>query len=383
MKKKQSKKVRVDFRKNRGNSARRNDLTRETAREDSFVEDLPQSERVDHRGALSRRRTIVVHHEGDELVRTVDESRCLRGRILSAIGSTQCTVAAESGEIYQCTVRRVVRTMSRDERNAVVCGDKVLFEPAAVSGGPATGSGLTGVIERVEPRNGVLSRHHQNREHVIVANITQTVIVGSADQPGFKPALIDRFLVSAGRGGIQPIICINKMDLVDAIHLQPIIGVYARAGYRVIPASAVTGQGIEELRQCLNDQQTVFAGQSGVGKSSLLNAIQPGLGLRTGEVSSVTQKGRHTTRYALLKPIDTGGWIVDTPGIRQLSLWDVLPWEVEQYFVEFRPFVPDCRFPNCLHLYEEGCRVKQAVHDQLISATRYEGYLRMVADDES
>jgi ribosome biogenesis GTPase len=152
-------------------------------------------------------------------------------------------------------------------------------------------------------------------------------------------------------------------------------------GYRVIATSTRTGIGVERLRQQLGSHETVFTGQSGVGKSSLLNAVQPGLALRTGEVSQVTQKGRHTTRSAELLKLDSGGWVVDTPGIRQLELWDVSPGEVEGYFIEFRPFVPLCRFPNCLHLEEAGCAVRQAVQDDLISRTRYQSYVRIIMGD--
>jgi ribosome biogenesis GTPase len=197
-----------------------------------------------------------------------------------------------------------------------------------------------------------------------------------------KPALIDRFLVSAAKGNVNAIIIINKCDLINLADLQPVIGLYSRLGYTVIPTSTRTGLGISKLRSMLIDEQTVFSGQSGVGKSSLLNTIEPGLGIRTGEVSQVTQKGRHTTRYAMLIKTASGGWVVDTPGIRQLELWDVHPAEVEGFFREFRPFVPMCRYPDCLHVVEEGCAVREAVRKDLISLLRYESYLRLVVGDD-
>ena len=169
------------------------------------------------------------------------------------------------------------------------------------------------------------------------------------------------------------------MDLAD---LQPMIGQYARLGYTVVPASVQTGLGIAWLRRLLKHEQTVFTGQSGVGKSSLLNAIQPGLAIKTGDVSRVTQKGRHTTRFAQLRELTFGGWVVDTPGIRQLELWDVHPAEMEGFFVEFRPFVPQCKFPDCLHMVEDGCAVREAVQKDLISQIRYESYLRLVIGDD-
>jgi ribosome biogenesis GTPase len=161
------------------------------------------------------------------------------------------------------------------------------------------------------------------------------------------------------------------------------MGLYARLGYPVIATSGFTGRGIEALRRLLHRKQSVFAGQSGVGKSSLLNALQPGLNLKTAEVSDWTRKGKHTTRRAILHDLNFGGWVVDTPGIRQFALWDVIPEEVEGYYIEFRPFVAYCKFPDCTHDHEDGCGVKQAVHKGLIFASRYESYLRILQDDFS
>ena len=150
----------------------------------------------------------------------------------------------------------------------------------------------------------------------------------------------------------------------------------------MVLTSAQTGAGIPRLRQLLSDRETVFAGQSGVGKSSLLNIIQPGLKLATGEISRATGKGRHVTRRTELIELNTGGYVVDTPGIRQLALWDVIPEEVEGFFVEFRPFVALCRFPNCSHTHEEGCAVKRAAESELIHESRYASYLRIYAGED-
>lgn len=379
MAKKQPNKLRVAFRKNRANIARQNDITRAVHSESHGVDGLDRSQRVSGRGNLTRRRTIRgARLEGDQIVLDVDEAKCRRGRVLAAIGATQCTVQEdpdqpEAGRRYECTVRGVVRTVARDARNAVVTGDRVLFLPTEEG---------QGVIERVEPRQGVLARGHQYKQHILVANITQSAIIVSAIDPPLKPALIDRFLVSAAKGRVEPMIVLNKVDLVDLADLQPIIGLYARLGYRVVPTSICTGQGVAELRRRLKGQQTVFTGQSGVGKSSLLNTLQPGLHLRTADVSRATQKGRHTTRYAALLELESGGWVVDTPGIRQLELWDVQAFEVEGYFVEFLPFIPQCKFPDCLHLHENGCAVRHAVQEELISRIRYESYLRMIVGED-
>ena len=217
------------------------------------------------------------------------------------------------------------------------------------------------MIERVEPRHGLLTRASREREHVQVANVDQVVFVVSLVEPDLKPHLIDRYLASAEQGGIRPILCLNKADLVDPVDYQPLVGLYSQLGVETFLTSAATGAGIDRLRQRLRDRETVFSGQSGVGKSSLLNAIQPELGLRVREVSDVNQKGRHTTTTAELIRLDFGGWVVDTPGVRQFGLWDVIPEEVEGFFAEFRPFVALCGFPDCTHTHEDRCAVKRAV----------------------
>jgi ribosome biogenesis GTPase len=373
---KRNKKIRVAFSKNRQKRARPEDLTRAALRDLEAVEDLSANERVSGKGDLTRRRTIIAAAPGGAAPlpqREVDESACLRGRILYAVGGNQCRVRAEDRREFECVVRRVVRTLARETRNAVVAGDEVLFLPT----GPASG-----VIERVEPRRGVLSRGSDRREHVIAANVDQALIVVSAADPPLKPGVVDRFLVSAERGGVGAIVCINKIDLFDQVALQPIAGIYAQLGYDVLLASARTGAGIARLRALLRDRLTVVAGQSGVGKSSLLNAVQPGLGRPVGEVSGESRKGRHTTRVAELLTLSVGGWIIDTPGVRQMELWDVIPAEVEGYFREFRPFVAACRFPDCTHVHEAGCAVHGAVEEGCIARRRYESYLRIVNGDD-
>lgn len=374
MSSKNPRKLRIDLRKNRAPAARRNDLTRDLEH-DGKVDDLANQERIVGKRGLSRRRTIVGEvDDAGNLLRDVDLAACREGRVIRAVGATQCQVIDPATRTtYECTVRRMLRTMSSDERTAVVTGDRVLFRPE---------SATQGVIERVEPRQGVLTRGHQYREHVIVANVSLVAIVVSVAEPHLKPALIDRFLISAAKGGAEAVICLNKCDLVPPVDLQPVIGLYSQLGYVTIPMSVRTGVGLERLRECLRGQQTVFTGQSGVGKSSLLNALNPEWKLRTGAVSGWSQKGKHTTRYAQLLELSPGSWVVDTPGIRQLELWDVGKGEIEGYFREFRPFVPRCKYPNCLHLEESSCAVKAAVAQGLITRLRYESYTRLVWGDE-
>jgi ribosome biogenesis GTPase len=373
MDKKKRNKLRIALRKNKQRKARESNLTHRVLDEGLDAHDFAAGERVSGKGALTRHRTIIAAEadEAGHVLREVDESQCLRGRVLCTVG-LHSVVQADGGRRYECAVRAVLRKMASDQRSVVVAGDHVLFRPETAD---------QGVIERVAPRRGVFSRESQGREHILVANVDQVLVVVSAADPPLKPGLIDRFLISAEKGGVRSVICINKCDLVDRAALQPIAGLYSRLGYDVVLTSAATSFGIAHLRSLLRDRQTAVSGQSGVGKSSLLNAVQPHLELRTGEVSDWTGKGRHTTRQATLLPLDFGGWVVDTPGVRQFGLWDVIPEEVEGFFVEFRPFVAACKFPDCSHTHEDGCAVKRAVEHDLIAPLRYESYVRIISGD--
>jgi ribosome biogenesis GTPase len=370
---KKPRKVRISLRKNRQKRKRLRDVTREFHEGEPRAADLPSVERISGKGDLTRQRTIITEEgdAGSSVLRAVDETSCRTGRVLSSSG-LHCIVA-DGPNRYECTVRRLVRTMSRSERGAVVAGDIVQFRP---------GDSEHGVIERVEPRKATLGRGTRGKAHVIAANIDQALIVASAADPPLKTNLVDRLLISSHKGGVKPILCINKSDLVDQVRLQPILGMYARLGYEVVLTSASASTGIDDLKRLLRGHETVITGQSGVGKSSLLNAVQPDLHLGTDVVSNWTRKGRHTTRTAVLHQLDFGGWVVDTPGMRQMQLWDVRPEEVEDFFIEFRAFVPSCHFPDCSHTHETGCAVKRAVDNDLLSPVRYASYLKIMAGDE-
>lgn len=371
---KKKQKIRAAFRKNRSTKARKGNLTRRFQTEDAKDDESVRSERISGKGELTRKRTIVGEEDADTdtgMQLEVDAAVCLSGRVLNVNGLLS-TVETEDGTLHQCATRRLLKTLSTDQRHVVVAGDIVSFRPANAG---------EGIIERVEPRHGVLSRASRGRQHVIVANVDQLLIIGSAAEPDLKPNLIDRMLVTAERARIRPVICINKVDLIDPADLQPLIGVYGQMGYQVLLTSAETGQGIDSLRQLLHDCESVVSGQSGVGKSSLLNSIQPELGLRVSTVSRENQKGRHTTTTAQLIPLLGGGYVVDTPGIRQFQLWDVIPEEVGGYYRDIRPYVDRCRFANCTHMHESECAVKDAVADGRVDARRYESYCHLFADD--
>ncbi|MEX2120511.1 MAG: ribosome small subunit-dependent GTPase A [Pirellulales bacterium] len=368
------KKHRTEFRKNRGARTRRDDWTKKF--QQAEPDDTPKDERISGKGDLTRKRTVrgvaAGQQAGGGVLLEVDESACLKGRVLSIHGLVS-SVEAEDGAIYQCATRRLLKTLATDQRHVVAAGDRVLFRPA---------QGQEGVIERIEPRHGILSRATRGRQHVLVANVDQLVIVASAAEPYLKPNLIDRFLVSAEQGGLQACIVINKVDLVDAASLAALVGVYSQMGYQVLLVSARTEQGVPRLRRAMAARQSVITGQSGVGKSSLLNAVQPGLGLAVAEVSADSQKGRHTTTTARLLPLEGGGYVVDTPGIRQFQLWDVIPQEIAGCFRDLRPLVSRCDFPDCTHTHEAGCAVKDAVADGWLDARRYESYRHLYEGDD-
>jgi ribosome biogenesis GTPase / thiamine phosphate phosphatase len=392
------KKVRVELRKNRTKPPRANDLTQQFQTDAHATGDVVSGERVRAKGDISRHRTVIL----DEATGV----NLLAGRVLRVHG-LYSYVEVDDGRVLRCTVRRVLKSLTTDERSIVTTGDRVLILPEVaiehqtadvaeveltkdtieIRDHPGEMTDLTkpesrnsnceGVIERVEPRHGVLTRASRRREHVLVANVDQLVIVMSLVQPELKQHLIDRYVATAQKGGLTPVLCLNKADLADPAEFQPLIGAYSQIGISTMLTSATTGRGIDQLRELLVGRATVFSGQSGVGKSSLLNAIQPDLALRVKSVSEETQKGRHTTTTAELIRLDFGGWVVDTPGVRQLQLWDTRPEEVEGYFREFRPLVPLCGFPDCTHTHEQRCAVKDAVTRRHVSERRYYSYLGM------
>ncbi|MFN0136219.1 MAG: ribosome small subunit-dependent GTPase A [Phycisphaerae bacterium] len=385
-KKRPGKKVRVDFKQNRGVRQRSDDWTRQYNAQEDRLLDSAAGETIRAKGDLSRKRTIIVDDENAPLI---DESLWKSG-VITAIQGMICFVDTGDGPVWDCNVRRVLRTRLIAQRGAVAVGDRVWLSDQSSNWDGAR----VGVVERVEPRTAVLSRKdRRQREHTIVANADQLLIVASIAQPGLKPHLIDRYLVAAGWGKLRPVICFNKSDLVEGtldfedadadfegLTVDDVIDEFRTLGYCCLKTSAVNGDGIDALRSELAGHTSVLSGQSGVGKSSLLNALEPGLGLRVQTVSIENEKGRHTTTHAQLFRLAGGGFVVDTPGIRQFALWGVTPGELEAYFTEFLPLIPRCKFRDCHHSDETGCAVIAAAEAGEISERRYYSYVKMLTE---
>jgi ribosome biogenesis GTPase len=292
------------------------------------------------------------------------------------------TVQANDGQQVVAQVRGRLKKEWRDT-DLIAAGDRVTV--AIAEDGSAT-------VEAVAERERALARlapspkgrgsrrwdrkgYLGEREQVIVANPDEAVFVFSCDEPAPSLRMLDRFLVGAEAQDIPAVICANKIDLVGGVAGgRELFELYEEIDYVVIYTSALTGEGVDELRDQLRDKLSVLAGPSGAGKSSLLNAMQPGLGLVAREVSETTGKGRHTTVVPELLPLDIGGWVADTPGIRALALFDTDPEELDAYFPEIAPLVAECQFSDCTHLVEPGCAVIAAVEEGRVHPERYESY---------
>ncbi|MGH7482285.1 MAG: ribosome small subunit-dependent GTPase A [Longimicrobiales bacterium] len=297
------------------------------------------------------------------------------GVVRAAVGGVY-EVELDSGDVLAASLRGRIKKQDRT-RDRVVAGDRVLVDVAA--DGAAT-------IDAVEPRRSALSRRAPGRgghhAKLIAANIDAVLPVFAATHPEPHLRMLDRFLVLAESNGLPARVIVNKIDLLGHDAARALFADYERAGYAVVLVSARAAIGLDALRAQVCGATSVFTGPSGVGKSSLLNALQPGLALRTGEVSEVVRKGKHTTVSARLVPLDCGGYVVDTPGLRELGLWGIEPAELDACFPEFRPYLGTCRFArSCTHTHEPGCAVREAVAAGDISAPRYDSYAALLAGD--
>lgn len=312
--------------------------------------------------------------------RVVDKEHFL-GRVLSV--SSQGIDVDLDGETYTCMVRGLLKRERTQHKSLVTVGDLVRF---------AKMPDHEGMIVDVEPRRSVLSRADnlsRKKEHLIAANIDQVLITTSVMTPPLKPPLIDRYIIAAQKGNMQPIIIVNKIDLLDSLAfdeyareqqralVEECRRAYERVGIPFLVLSVEKGQGIEELREVMKDKTSVFSGQSGTGKSSLINQLT-GLDLPVGETVRQTRKGAHTTTQAQLVPLEYGGFCVDTPGIKSFGMWDLAKEEVQGYFSEILESSSSCHFPNCTHTHEDRCQVRLDVEAGKIPLLRFESYLSLI-----
>jgi ribosome biogenesis GTPase len=246
----------------------------------------------------------------------------------------------------------------------------------------------TGLIEEILPRQSELARKdaassgHKLVQQTLLANLDQVVIVLATAQPEPHFGFLDRYLAICESAQLTPLVCVNKVDLEHDSHVEEEAALYRGLGYRLIFTSTQIGEGIDQLRTLLEEHTSLFTGPSGVGKSSLVNALEPGITLRTDMVSSATGKGRHTTTGSQLYPLSGGGWLADSAGIRALAAWNIPVEDLAWCFIEFRPYLGECIYSDCSHVDEEGCMISQAVDDQVIDERRYRSYVRMYTGEE-
>lgn len=290
-------------------------------------------------------------------------------------------VEAEDENIYMCQLRGRLKEAAKSSDIAAI-GDRVTISLRREEG---TGA-LVGAIEKLTPRKSALSRAARTsgkrgagqaeREQVIIANADRALFVFAAAQPTPNMKMLDRLLVTGEKSKIaELVIVVNKIDLQAAADIAAVFSPYERMGYRVLKTSALLGEGIDELQAALRQGISVFTGPSGVGKTSLLNRMQPGLARSVKSVGRVSETGVHTTRDSALVRLDSGGYLADTPGIRSIAVWDIEPDELDAYYIDIEPYVLDCKFSNCTHTTEPDCAVRRAVKAGQIAQRRYQNYL--------
>lgn len=299
------------------------------------------------------------------------------------------TVLRAQGGVYEVETPDGVREavlrgkLKRDDRS----GDRVVVGDHVELAREQAGTQAVWAIMRVHDRTSVLARRAPGkapRPKVIAANLDQVLIVFAAANPAPHLRMLDRFLVIAADAEIRPVIVVNKTDLSGEDEARRLFAPYVAAGYDVLFTAAKRGVGVDAVRSAICGCTSALAGPSGVGKSSLLNAVQPGLGLRVAEISEAVNKGRHTTVTAQLIPLECGGYVADTPGLRELGLWEIDRDNLQFYFPEFEPLLGRCRYPTCTHVHEPGCAIQAAAATGEIDPGRYDSYRRMMTgeDDE-
>lgn len=301
----------------------------------------------------------------------------VEGLVLKSTGSWY-RVRRENGEITECKIKGKFRNDNIKNTNPIAVGDIVSFEVEKDG---------VGVISKIHDRKNYIVRKSINlskQAHIIAANIDRAYLITAVRQPRTLPLFIDRFLVSAEAYNIPVTLIINKVDIYGSKDLEILNqwkDIYTSAGYEIIETSVVTGQNIATLKEKLSGNCNVLAGNSGVGKSSLINTIDPLLDLKTATISKHNKKGQHTTTFAEMFELQTGGFVIDTPGLKAFGLLEMEKWEISHYFPEMFAMLKDCQYNNCTHTHEPNCRVVEAVENGEIHISRYENYLSIMEDE--
>jgi ribosome biogenesis GTPase len=299
------------------------------------------------------------------------------GVVVKSTGSWY-QVKTENSNYFQCRIKGKFRLEGIKHTNPIAVGDVVDYEIET------NNEQNTGVINKIHDRKNYIIRKSSNlskQTHIIASNVDQALLVASLVQPQTSLGFIDRFIMTAEAYHIPTILIFNKADLYEGqlkVILEETMSIYKNIGYQCFETSVLNGQNTDQLKYLLKDKTTLVAGHSGVGKSSLLNSISPGLNLKTGDISNFSQKGTHTTTFAEMFELSFGGNIIDTPGIKEFGIVDFNEREISHYFKEMRPFITQCRFNNCKHLNEPGCAVKEAVENGEIASERFESYINIL-----
>lgn len=299
------------------------------------------------------------------------------GVVIKSTGSWY-EVRTENGEVVLCRLRGKIRLDGIRTTNPVAVGDKVFFEKE--------NNKDTCVINKILPRYNVIVRKSVNlskASHIIASNIDLAILVATIAQPRTSTGFIDRFLVTSEAYHIPTIIVFNKCDLYDKEQMsqaEELISVFKSIGYHSFMLSAKTGYQCEELKSIMQNKVNLFSGHSGVGKSALINRLDPHLNVRVGDISEVHEKGKHTTTFSQMFPLSFGGYIIDSPGIKEFGLYDMEKETLAQRFPEMRSLMHECKFSNCTHLHEPHCAIKNAVQNNIIADWRYNDYCNMMED---